>query len=476
MREKLFIFLVLVILGGVLVALNAASYVSKPVEPDREIQANRSTYNAGATGTRAFFELLAETGRNPVRWQEKPAALLNGAPNKPQTFVIVGRTPREISETETQQILKWVAGGGRLVVIDRQPPKDLLATTANWTVAAVPENESSMDVDPANSPQMTEKVVAAKPLQPTVYTRGVVAAMPSRFASTAKLEFVGADDEIEVKTIESSDDRLPPRAVKTPSNVGSGGDGENGDPHLASRAEESIVEDEAAPNWQPPFVHVANAEKNILVDFSYGEGSIVYLSDPYIVSNGGIGLADNARLAINVVASSGGTIAFDEYHHGYGGESRLYGYFAETPLPALVAQLALLIGFVLISKSKRFARALPAAEPSRLAKLEYVSAMAELQHRARAYDLAVENIYAEFRRRAARSLGVDNSAASRKELAALVAERAKMRAEEVENLMSRAEDISYGATPKKTELLEIIRSLREIEEKLGLKRNRNARR
>jgi hypothetical protein len=45
----------------------------------------------------------------------------------------------------------------------------------------------------------------------------------------------------------------------------------------------------------------------------------------------------------------------------------------------------------------RFARALPANEPNRLFKLEYVSAMAELQRRTKVYDLAIENIYNEFR-------------------------------------------------------------------------------
>ena len=167
-----------------------------------------------------------------------------------------------------------------------------------------------------------------------------------------------------------------------------------------------------------PFVHLANDEKNLLVDFPYGAGKIVYLTDPYIVANGGINLVDNAQLAVNIVASGDGLIAFDEYHQGYGAnENQLLGYFAGTPVVAIFLQLAALIGLLFYSQSRRFARALPENEPNRLSKLEYVAAMAELQQRTKAFDLAIENIYTDFRRRVSRSFGVDNFTTKRDDLA-----------------------------------------------------------
>jgi len=166
-------------------------------------------------------------------------------------------------------------------------------------------------------------------------------------------------------------------------------------------------------------------------------------------------------------------IAFDEYHQGFGGnENRLLAYFAGTPIPAILAQLVLLVVIILFTQSRRFARPLPDVEPSRLTKLEYVSAMAELQQRTRAFDLAVENIYTDFRRRVSKAFGVDNFLVKRKDLAVMIAERAKLNAEDVDKLMFKCEDIIHGEPTNKREVLQITSRLREIEEKLGLKRNR----
>ncbi len=88
-----------------LVGLNAASYTQKEKTPDNEVVPNRSTYNTGATGTRAFFDLLAESGRKVTRWQESPSALLSNNKSNPSTFVIVGQTRREFDEKEIEQLL-----------------------------------------------------------------------------------------------------------------------------------------------------------------------------------------------------------------------------------------------------------------------------------------------------------------------------------------------------------------------------------
>ena len=211
----------------------------------------------------------------------------------------------------------------------------------------------------------------------------------------------------------------------------------------------------------------------MLIDFPFGSGEIVFLTDPYVVSNGGINLVDNAQLATNIVASRNGIIAFDEFHQGFGaGENQLLVYFSGTPVVPIFLQLAALVGLLLFSQSRRFARALPTDEPNRLSKLEYVSAMAELQRRTRAFDLAIENIYGEFRRRSSRSLGVDNFTVSRRDLAQMIAERAKLNADETENMMFKCEEIIHGEPTNKREVLELTKRLRETEEKLGLKRHK----
>ncbi len=462
MRQKIFIFLALIGLVILLVGLNAVSFVQREKTPDSEFAPNRSTYNAGATGTRALFDLLAETGRNPVRWQQ-PISSLAAAADKNQfsTFIIVGQTRREISDTEIEQLLDWVAAGGKLVVIDREPPERLLETSADWKIFAVPSSKNATpfsNLDPSDKNQMTEKTAAAKPVQPTVITEGVNAVQPSRFASSISQEYQSENESVITTTgapnNEKSGETIAPTTKKSAENVTS---------------ETAVL--------SAPVVHLSNGEKNLLVDFPYEAGEIVFLSDPYIVSNGGVNLVDNAQLAINILTARGGVIAFDEYHQGYGASgNRLFEYFAGTPLAAFLLQLMILSALFFAAKSLRFARPLPPVAPNRLSKLEYVSAMAQLQQRTRAYDLAIENIYTDFRRRAARSLGVDNYAVSLREMARLIAERtAETNAADIENLMFKCEEIIRGEPTGKREVLQITTRLRQLEDALGLKRQRTAR-
>lgn len=463
MKEKFFIFSALIFLLIVLVGLNAASFVQKEKVPDSEANPNRSTYNFGATGTRAFYDLLAETGRRPTRWLEPMSSLLSGGKNKPSTFVVIGKTRREFDDKEIEQLLRWVSFGGRLVIIDRDPPEELVRTTANWLISTSNSKENIFfEADPSNSNQMTEKTSAAKPAQPTVFTDKVNAVQSSRFASSANFEQISDGNVSEIRD-KNKEQINGSRASESPSP----------EPASSEEPSEELSEDVKTTALDAPVMHLANNDKNLLVDFPFGSGQIVYLTDPYIVSNGGINLVDNAQLAINITASPEGIIAFDEYHQGYGeGNNQILTYFAGTPVIAIFLQLLVLVGLIFFTQSRRFARPLPEAEPNRLTKLEYVSAMAELQRRTKAFDLAIENIYTEFRRRTSRLVGVDNLTTSYQDLARLIAERAKVDLPEVENLMFKCEDIIRGEPTDKREVLQIISRLREIEEKLGLKRTK----
>lgn len=478
MKQKLFIIAALILLVVVLVGLNAASYTQKADTPEDEFSPNRSSYNSGATGTRALYELLAEGGAKVTRWEQKTSALLTDSKNNPQTFVVVGDVRRSFTDDEADQLLRWVARGGKLVVIDRSPYESLISTTGNWKITARYPGGSAFGVDPYDQMQMTGGITAGKPQQPTYYTRGVIAVQPSRFASSIGLEnFDGSERESGYgigngitapppeEYYDQDEDAPPPPPVAKSS-----------PPAPSTRPVEKIITAQppkAATRQLAPVVHVAAGGKNLLADFPYGAGKIVFLSDPYIVSNAGIGLVDNGQLAINILSSGDGVIAFDEYHQGFGGnENRLLEYFAGTPVPAIAAQLILVIGVILFTKSRRFARAFPPNDPSRLSKLEYVSAMAQLQGRTKAYDLAVENIYADFRRRATRFFGVDNFQTSAGELAKLIAARAKLDRQEIEELLTRCENITRGEPTRKKEVLKLTSRLREIEEKLNLRRTR----
>ncbi|MBS1793161.1 MAG: DUF4350 domain-containing protein [Acidobacteria bacterium] len=528
MRQKIFIILGLALLILVLIGLNAVSYTQKEAETESEGRPNRSTYNPGATGTRAFFDLLTETGRKPVRWRDAPAELLTSGKNRPATFVMIGPFRKELAEDEAKAILQWVSEGGKLVLIDRRPPEELLKTSAAWKLSFNSYfPEPSFTTDASDQKAMTAGVKAVRPVQPTVYTKGINGVQPSVFATS--VDFAGLTEEeaqkkplivkktpVPMTTFSKATPKpaTPPKSFATPTTystpkpVGEGagiGSADQNDPKktegdklvmktppppkappkagngngvgIGDGADDSDYDIVSTPSQPAPVVHLTAEKRNLLVDVPYGAGQIVFLTDPYIVANGGINQVDNASLAVNVVASRSGVIAFDEYHHGYGANAnRFFQFFAGTPVVPIFIQAVVLLGLLFYSQSRRFARAVPDPEPNRLSKLEYISAMAELQQRTRAYDLAIENIYTDFRRRVARLVGVDALKVRPHNLALLIAERLPdENAAELERLIERCEDVMHGDASGKREVLQLTTRLRELEAKLGLQRRRKSR-
>lgn len=457
-------------LAVLLIGLNAASYVQKDKTRDTEFAPNRSTFNNGATGTQALYSLLAETGRQVTRWQLPPDSL-EAAKNRPSVFVMIGPLKREVTENEKTTLLRWVSDGGTLVVIDREPEKDLLTTTSNWKIWSSDNPAVDMlSVNPADQKQMTTGADVAKFIQPSGYSRGINAVQPSRFAS-----WIAFERFPEYKQSGRSAPSPPPPAIRQFAS-GQKGPMLQVEPYtMPAPTPADLVKDPLPEVYQPtfnaPVVHMMSGEKNLLVDVPFGSGTIIYLTDPFIVSNAGINMVDNAQLAINLLTTAGGPIAVDEYHHGYGASNnRLLEYFEGTPVISIFLQCALVIAAIFYSQSRRFARPLPDEGADRLSKLEYVSAMADMQLRLKAYDLALENIYTDFRRRCSRTLGVDNTATSRRELAAMIAGRIGGNAAEIEQLMYKCEDIIHGEKTSKREIVDLTTQLREIGEKLGIKR------
>jgi hypothetical protein len=216
-------------------------------------------------------------------------------------------------------------------------------------------------------------------------------------------------------------------------------------------------------------VHLGTAQGALLIDYPHGEGRIVLLSDPYILSNGGIKLEDNLQLAINLVAGDGGLIAFDEYHQGRAtSRNALAAYFAGTPVLAIFGQLVLIILVIIWTRGRRFGRPMPLPQVDRRSSLEFVTSMAELQQRARALDLALENIYSRTRRVLTRYAGVDYHS-SRAEIAERVAARSSLNRERLEALMRTCEETINGAPASERRAIELVKHLREVERALGLR-------
>ena len=458
MRQRLGIIFSIVLAVGVLVAINSAAYVTEEQKQDTEIMPDRSTYNAGATGTRALHDFLNESGYPVMRWREPPVKLLGSGGVTVRTFVIVGRPRVSIDEEEAQTLLLWVERGGRLVIIDRRPDDHLLPRSGEWKVTTE-FLDFAMSADPAQVNQMTEGVKPIEPSQPTLLTRDVDLVMPSRYFAAIKFFPLSKDEKKKTEQ-------------KVSANEGTGNSdssSEDFDESLDSGTSPTVIAATSVGVSPAPVVHLSTAKAPLLVDYPHGKGRIILLGDPYIVANGGIGLKDNLKLTTNVLAVSDGLVAFDEFHQGHGtSRNPFVGYFEGTPVLAICGQIVFLILLMLWTRGRRFARPLPLVQADRRSSLEFVASMAELQQRARAYDLAIENIYSRTRRVLARYAGVDYNS-PRRVIAERIAARSTIKAHQLDTLMSQAEEAINGGAISERQSIQLVKRLREVEITLGLR-------
>lgn len=465
MRQRITIILTFFVIIGVLVILNTLTYVKQEKLQDSEILPNRSTYHSGPTGVRALHDFLSESGYKVMRWRESPEKLWGQAGNNVATFVVVGSTQLPFSEEQVRALHSWIARGGYFVLIDRDPDPHLLPNTGEWSVSSRMLDYPGFDLDPADAAAMTKDMKPLTPVQPTRYTHNVASVMASRFAGRIMvlpqehpvIASSGEHKGFVVSEPASDDDDFE----------------EEEEPPLAIGREVGPEESKVS---RAPVVHIADGDGALLVDYAYGRGRVVLLSDPYFVANNGIRANDNLQLAIDTITAYDGLIAFDEYHQGRGITRNAFAsYFSGTPVLAIAGQLVLLVLLVLWTNARRFARPLPLPQVDRRSSLEFVASMAELQERSRAFDLAIENIYSRTRRVLARYAGM-NYNSSRSEIASSIASRSTVDAHQVETLMRQCEDAINGEPINWRQALDLVRRLRELERKLGLRmRSRDVR-
>jgi hypothetical protein len=366
----------------------------------------------------------------------------------------------------------------------------------------------NLDTNPGDVNSMTQDVAELKPIQPTLLTNSVESVMPSRFASRFVVNpeptptppsqtgyGIGPTDTRPTHIFQERSPRPGPEASEDEASedeLSSLEDQEQTEPSPPPDASTSaspvvVVADDDDDEYEDdedyhvnvaPVTHIGDSSGALLVDYVYGSGRIILLSDPYLIANGGIRLKDNLTLATNLLGgpSTKNLIAFDEYHQGRGiSRNAFASYFAGTAVLPIAGQLVLLVLVVLWTNGRRFGRPLPLAHVDRRSSLEFVASMAELQERSRAYDLAIENIYSRIRRVLARHAGVDYNS-SRAEIAQRIAERSTIDRNELETLMRQCEEAINGEPITSRQSVHLVRRLREIERDLGLRmRSRDAR-
>jgi hypothetical protein len=216
--------------------------------------------------------------------------------------------------------------------------------------------------------------------------------------------------------------------------------------------------------------HYGDEKGAVLADANIGDGRVLLLTDPYLVANNGIAEADNVILALNLFSStSGGTIAFDEYHHGYGsaGSEGVMAYFEGKPVKWMFWQIVLIAALLVYTYGRRFARPLPLRRESRTTNLEFVSSMANITRLAKASDIAMQNIYSDFRNKLCRYSGLPTRVDSPR-LAATAARRMQRNERDLRDLLAKCEKVIHGEPTSDAELLKLVTRIREIESEIRI--------
>jgi hypothetical protein len=233
---------------------------------------------------------------------------------------------------------------------------------------------------------------------------------------------------------------------------------------------ETAIEEDDEGYWEAmlyaPVIHLGDKDGAVLADFTYGEGRVIFLSDPFVVANNGVARGSNLTLAMNVLRSMGALerkIFFDEYHHGYHSESNpLVNYFRGTPVPWLLLQGLLLCLLVVYTYSRGFARPMPLPQLDRHSPLEFVGSMANLQQVAQARDLAVENIYPRFKAHLCRRLGISTRATTDEIIESARRRRLPVSENDLRQTLSEAELTLAGEKVDDAQLVALVSRMRRI--------------
>jgi hypothetical protein len=136
-----------------------------------------------------------------------------------------------------------------------------------------------------------------------------------------------------------------------------------------------------------------------------GAGQLIALTDPLVLCNSYLKLADNGRFAADLIAMApnGAAVVFDEYHHGQvaGGSPPAIAWVA-TPWGAALALTVLIVFAGLALRGRAFGPPIPLQTRAERSSAEYAAAVGSLLHRTGARKVTLESLLAATRR-AARS-------------------------------------------------------------------------
>jgi len=192
------------------------------------------------------------------------------------------------------------------------------------------------------------------------------------------------------------------------------------------------------------------------VEVPHSHGRVIIVTSAAPLQNARILESDNLAFVANLarLAADSGGIWFDEYHQGYAAPEGFGSVLGSHGFLGLVILICAAMLLFVVSRGRRFGPARPPMVYSRRHVLEYVRSVGGLYKRAASRSSAAQVLFRGLARRLRRSTG---AVETRDSLGRPVFRGAY--AEQMTNLASRAS----GAFATDTELLEIVKSMDELE-------------
>jgi hypothetical protein len=203
-----------------------------------------------------------------------------------------------------------------------------------------------------------------------------------------------------------------------------------------------------------------------------GKGRLVVIADSEFASNRNLPRSENAVFLAHVLAQGvppGGTVLFDEYHHGdiaLASGATLWtalGRPAQLALTQGVLALLLVVGVVAV----RFGQPVPLGRGQSRTSVEYVASLAGLYRRAKASPAALETLYRQFLRDLSARLALAPTV-NLEQLSEVAARHGGVDKEALRRLLTTCEQRLDSGAVSEPELLELTRQMEAVRKDLGL--------
>jgi len=389
-----------------------------------EAERDPSVTNDRASGSKGVFEWTAQMGYRPTAWRQSWSRL---SPSEPGVLLVIDPQIQEpiatitggrrnggdrtlLAARDAARLRRWLAsGGGHTAIL-------LTSRLSSGRGGPQPSSDDqdtfgdTMDLVVESASPATGRAEFA-PLQPTADTQGMISLHSAADARISR---------------------------KRPDSLALFGDG-------------------AGP---------------LALEIPVGRGRLVAVADGGLFSNENLVKSENAVFLADLLAhygQPGGTVLFDEYHHGdvTGNPGGSIWEALGQPLQLALTQVFLAALCLMVLLGGRLGPPVPSVRDRARSSADYVASLASLYRRAEASGTALETLYRQFLRDVCARLALPPDV-NLERLADVAARRGQVDKERFRRLLATCELRLDAGKVTEAELLDLTRQMESIRKEIGI--------